>query len=201
MAGPNEYLSIEKASTGEFKDRGSRFLAFAFPVEDEETIKVELQNLKERYPDATHHCYAWVLGADRARYRANDDGEPNHSAGSPILRQINSFELSQVLVVVVRYYGGTNLGVPGLINAYGHATRLALEASSFQVQRLQCRVVLKFPFGEDGNAYRLVNQVQAEVTELIYTPEPELHVLFDLDKKEELKMFAQNFPNIEVICV
>jgi len=141
-----------------------------------------------------------VLGADRSRYRANDDGEPNHSAGTPILRQINSFELSQVLVVVVRYYGGTNLGVPGLIHAYGHATRLALEASSIQVKRLRSRAVFNFPFGEEGNAYRLVNQVQAEVKELVYNPEPELHIQFDLEKKEELEILARNFPNIEVIC-
>lgn len=200
MAGATEYLSIEEASSAEFKDRGSRFLAFAIPADDEEHIKVELNALKEKYPDATHHCYAWVLGADRSRYRSNDDGEPNHSAGTPILRQIHSFDLTQVLVVVVRYYGGTNLGVPGLIHAYGHATRLALEASSIQVKRLRSKAVLRFPFGEDGNAYRMVNHVQAEVKELVYTPDPELHIQFDLEKKEELEILAKNFPNIEMLC-
>ncbi len=192
------YLTIEKGAYAEWKDRGSRFYAFAYPVQSEEEIKVFLQELKEKYPDATHHCYAWVLGADRSRFRANDDGEPGHSAGTPILRQIHSFGLTNVLVVVVRYYGGVNLGVPGLIQSYGNATRSALEASSLIECKEQKQAVLRFPFGEEGNAYHLVYKLNAKVDALKHEPEPVLYIQYDADKTKELTEWLAKYPNIKV---
>ena len=121
------YRSIPAPAEGLFKDNGSRFLAFAYPVENEEEIKDRVQALRKKYHDARHHCYAYRLGHLGDRFRANDDGEPSSSAGRPILGQIDSRGLSDVLVVVVRYFGGIKLGIPGLIRAYRTATADALE--------------------------------------------------------------------------
>ena len=120
------YRSIAARSEGLFKDNGSRFIALAFPVETEEEIRDIVAALKKEYHDARHHCYAWRLGYKGDRFRANDDGEPSGSAGRPILGQIDSLGLSDVLVVVVRYFGGIKLGIPGLIRAYKTSTADAL---------------------------------------------------------------------------
>lgn len=120
------YRSIPAPAEGLFKDNGSRFLAFAYPVENEEEIKDRVQALRKKYHDARHHCYAYRLGHLGDRFRANDDGEPSSSAGRPILGQIDSRGLSDVLVVVVRYFGGIKLGIPGLIRAYKTSTADAL---------------------------------------------------------------------------
>ena len=121
------YMSVAAPSEGLFKDNGSRFLAFAYPVETEDEVKEKVDALKKKYHDARHHCYAYRLGLDGGRWRANDDGEPSGSAGRPILGQIDSAGLSDVLVVVVRYFGGIKLGIPGLIRAYKTSTADALE--------------------------------------------------------------------------
>ena len=123
------YKSIAAPSEGLFKDLGSRFIASAWPVETEEEVKAVVDSLKKKYHDARHHCYAYRLGLDGARFRANDDGEPSGSAGRPILGQIDSAGLSDVLVVVVRYFGGIKLGIPGLIRAYKSSTADALSAA------------------------------------------------------------------------
>ena len=121
------YKSIASASEGLFRDNGSRFLAFAYPVETEDEIKERVDALRKKYHDARHWCYAWRLGLDGSSWRASDDGEPAHSAGSQILGQIDSAGLSDILVVVVRYFGGIKLGIPGLIRAYRTSTRDALD--------------------------------------------------------------------------
>lgn len=120
------YKSIAAPSKGLYKDLGSKFLAFAYPVETEEEVKTIVSGLKKEYFDARHHCYAYRLGRDGGQWRANDDGEPSSTAGRPILGQLLSNELSDILVVVVRYFGGTKLGVPGLIKAYKSATQDAI---------------------------------------------------------------------------
>ena len=120
------YTSIASLSRGLYKDQGSRFISFAYPVETESQVKELVDALKKEYHDARHHCYAYRLGLDGSRFRMNDDGEPSSTAGRPILSQIDSAGLSDVLVVVVRYFGGIKLGVPGLIKAYKSATQDAL---------------------------------------------------------------------------
>ena len=120
------YNSIGSPSRGLYKDQGSRFISFAYPVETEAQVKELVDSLKKEYHDARHHCFAYRLGLDGSRYRMNDDGEPSSTAGRPILSQIDSAGLSDVLVVVVRYFGGIKLGVPGLIKAYKTAAQDAL---------------------------------------------------------------------------
>lgn len=121
------YTTISAPSTGEFKDRGSKFLAYTYAVYSRDDIKDCLEEVRKLHPKARHHCFSWRLGTDGTQYRANDDGEPSGTAGRPMLGQIDSFGLTNVLVVVVRYFGGTKLGVPGLINAYKRATIDAFE--------------------------------------------------------------------------
>ncbi len=116
------YRTIEKPSEGIYKEKGSKFISYAYPVFSEEEIKEYIRNIKDKYYDARHHCFAWQLGTDGLRYRANDDGEPSGTAGKPIYGQLRSMELTNILVVVVRYFGGTKLGVPGLIHAYKEST-------------------------------------------------------------------------------
>src|SRR4051812_44945561 len=123
----NHYNTIEKPAETEYKDRGSRFLAYAFPVQTTDDFKKRLKELKEEHPKAAHHCFAYRIGTDGNSFRAGDDGEPSGSAGKPILGQIDSKGLTDTAVVVVRYFGGTLLGVPGLINAYKTSTSLALQ--------------------------------------------------------------------------
>lgn len=126
VAQTDTYRSIEAVSEGLFKDNGSRFIALAYPVETEQQVKDIVAGLKKEYHDARHHCYAYRLGHLGDRFRANDDGEPSGSAGRPILGQIDSAGLSDILVVVVRYFGGIKLGIPGLIRAYRTSTADAL---------------------------------------------------------------------------
>ena len=120
------YFTLGKSSQGSYKEKGSKFLAFAFSVMNEDEIKKRISRLKKKFYDARHHCYAYILGNNGEQFRANDDGEPAHSAGDPILNQLRSKNLTNSLVVVVRYFGGTKLGVSGLINAYKLSTGEAL---------------------------------------------------------------------------
>ncbi len=124
---PDTYKSIPCQAQGLFKDNGSRFISLAYPVESEEEVKEIVSGLKKKYHDARHHCYAYRLGWKGESFRANDDGEPSSSAGRPILGQIDSRELKDVLVVVVRYFGGIKLGIPGLIRAYKTSAAEALD--------------------------------------------------------------------------
>ena len=123
------YFTIEKPSSAEFKDRGSKFVAYAFPVETADDFKKRLQLLKKEHPKAAHHCFAYRIGTDGNNFRSSDDGEPSGSAGKPILGQVDSRGVTNTAVIVVRYFGGTLLGVPGLINAYKTAAALALQVT------------------------------------------------------------------------
>lgn len=152
----NHYYTIEKPSVAEFKDRGSKFLAYAFPIQSAEDFKKKLKELKEEHPKAAHHCFAYRIGTDVNNFRAGDDGEPSGSAGKPILGQIDSKELTNVAVVVVRYFGGTLLGVPGLINAYKTSTSLALQLTAI----VQKAVLIKYELQFD---YTLMNEVMMVV--------------------------------------
>ncbi len=150
------FRTIKDSSEGLFKEKGSKFLAFAFPVCSEEEVKEHLEKLRKKYFDARHHCYAWVLGPGNNRFRANDDGEPNHSAGDPILGQIRSRDLTDVLVVVVRYFGGTKLGISGLIQAYRTAADEALENAETIRKELMANGKLKYPYTSTTEVQRLI---------------------------------------------
>ncbi|MBO4634437.1 MAG: YigZ family protein [Bacteroidales bacterium] len=142
----DQYASIAAPSQGLFKDNGSRFIAFAYPVETEDQVKSLVAALKKEYHDARHHCYAYRLGYKADIWRANDDGEPSGSAGRPILGQIDSLGLSDVLVVVVRYFGGIKLGIPGLIRAYKTSTADALSAATVVTKIAGKRFRLSFDY-------------------------------------------------------
>lgn len=154
----DQYIMIESTAHGQFKDRGSRFLCYAIPVLTEKEVKVELDALRKQYFDATHHCYAYVLGSDKSAFRINDDGEPSGTAGRPIYGQILSADITNILVVVIRYYGGTKLGVPGLINAYKTAAKEAISNS----QKKVC--IVKEVYQIDYE-YLLMNEVMKIVKE------------------------------------
>lgn len=121
------YKTIKYPSQGVYKEKGSKFLAFAYPIATEAEAKARLDELRKQYFDARHHCYAYILGADKAAYRINDDGEPSSTAGKPIYGQLLSHDLTNIIIVVVRYFGGIKLGVPGLINAYRTAAKDAID--------------------------------------------------------------------------
>ena len=142
----HRYRTLAAPSEGLFRDRGSKFLAFAFPVLDESACKERLTEVKKAHPKARHHCYAYRLGFDGALFRANDDGEPSGTAGRPILGQIDHFGLTNVLVVVVRYFGGTLLGTSGLIRAYRESTRQALEGATIEEREVMECFRLKFDY-------------------------------------------------------
>ena len=159
----SEYRTIAEPAEALYKEKGSRFLAFAYPVSDEEDIRQRLAELRKHYYDARHHCYAWMLGPDKSRFRANDDGEPNHSAGDPILGQIKSKDITNVLIVVVRYFGGTKLGVGGLIAAYRTAAEEALKNAQIIQKKVMCRVEIRFPYASTTDAMRLVKEFDMQI--------------------------------------
>lgn len=148
---PSRYMitsfhTISGSSAGEYKEKGSKFIALAFPVASEDEIKTRLAEVKKKYFDASHHCYAYMLGANKNKFRAYDDGEPNHSAGDPILGQIRAKNLTNVLVIVVRYFGGTKLGVGGLVAAYKTAAEEALNRSQIIEQKVVIKLTFEFGY-------------------------------------------------------
>jgi uncharacterized YigZ family protein len=159
----DEYKTITNPSQGSFRDKGSRFLAFAFPAGSEQEVKKHLDSLKKQYYDATHHCYAYVLGFDKSAYRINDDGEPSGTAGRPIYGQILSYDLTNILIVVIRYYGGTNLGVPGLINAYKTASVEALSNATIVTRIVKEIHQVEYPYEAMNNVMKIIKDENLEV--------------------------------------
>lgn len=152
------YRTIAKPAEGLYKEKGSRFLAFAFPVEAETEIKAHLAQLEKRFFDARHHCFAWMLGPEKKSFRAFDDGEPNHSAGDPILGQIRSKDLTDVLIVVVRYFGGVKLGVGGLIGAYKAAAEEALNNAEIVEREVTGTIRIEYEYEATPAVMRLVKE-------------------------------------------
>ncbi|MCF7528933.1 IMPACT family protein [Neisseria lisongii] len=159
------YKTIAAAQIAEFKDKGSRFIAFAYPVETVAEVKQYVDALREQHHKARHWCYAYRLGVDGMQFRANDDGEPSGSAGRPILGQIDSADLTDVLVVVVRYFGGTLLGVPGLIHAYKTATAEALSLVEVLEKNIEKTVWLRCEYPHLNDAIRIAKQYQGNIVQ------------------------------------
>lgn len=154
------YLTIKEPSTGLFKDKGSKFLAFAYPVSDDTEVKVLVDKLKKEYFDARHHCYAYRLGADKVIFRTNDDNEPSGTAGKPILGQIVSNDLTNILVVVVRYFGGTLLGTTGLINAYRNASADAIANASKIEKKVHAIYQLAFDYQHVNYVMKIIKDYE-----------------------------------------
>ncbi len=152
------YHTINENAECLYKSKGSKFYAFCYKVHSEEDVKEKLNGLRQRYPDASHHCYAYVLHYDKSVFRVNDDGEPSNTAGKPILRQIQKHDLTNILVVVVRYFGGTLLGVPGLIEAYSQSALECLSLCSISKHQIVEKYELSCPFGLEKDIYKLCKQ-------------------------------------------
>jgi uncharacterized YigZ family protein len=150
------YQTISIPGTGDFKDRGSKFLGFAFPVESEEQVKKHMQNLRKEHFGARHHCYAFRIGPDKQFFRSSDDGEPSGTAGRPILGQIQSKDLTNILVVVVRYFGGTLLGVSGLIQAYRQAAAEAIAHSPILIKTVNEYYQLRFSYDSMNEVMKII---------------------------------------------
>ena len=165
MEAPRDlFHTLRGESRAIYREKASKFIAVAMPVENEDEVKSHLDQLRKGYYDANHHCYAYRLGMENPLYRVNDDGEPSGSAGKPIYGQILSAELYQVLIVVIRYFGGTKLGVPGLIHAYKTSAREAIEAGEIVSKTIQIRARLHFPFESMNLVMRILKEEQAKIT-------------------------------------
>lgn len=162
---PDSYHTLAAPAEAVYKEKSSKFLAYAYPVGDEEEIRGLIEVLRKRYYDATHHCYAWRLGPQGASFRANDDGEPSGTAGKPILGQLLSHELTDCLVVVVRYFGGTKLGVSGLIAAYREAAAAAIAAGRIVERTVDTLVEVEFSYLAMNDVMRVVKEEQPCVRE------------------------------------
>jgi uncharacterized YigZ family protein len=175
------YKTITKPAQGElFKDKNSKFYGFAFPVTNEEQIKQHIEEIKKEHYAARHWCYAYQIGTETIKYRANDDGEPNNSAGMPIYGQIQSFEVTNILIIVVRYYGGVKLGVGGLINAYRTGAQLALEASKIVERTINKLFQLKFEYKNMSKVMRILKENDVEITNQIL----ELNCLLEISVRK-----------------
>lgn len=163
MSDPEYYQTIEKTSFAEYKDRGSKFIAYAYPVQTIEDCKQFLQQLKKEHPKAVHHCFAYRLGWDGNRFRVSDDGEPSGTAGRPILGQIDSKQLTNITVIVVRYFGGTLLGVPGLIQAYKSATAMVLQLIPIIQKPIEVMYELQFDYSLMNEVMMIVKQYGCSV--------------------------------------
>ena len=152
------YYTIEKPSMAEFKERGSRFIAYAYPIETVEEFKKQLQNLKKEHPKAVHHCFAYRIGTDGNNFRVSDAGEPSGTAGRPILGQIDSKEITNTAVIVVRYFGGTLLGVPGLINAYKTTATLALQLVPLIQKQVEVKYTIQFNYTQMNEVMMVLKQ-------------------------------------------
>ena len=162
------YLTIQDKSEGIYTEKRSKFLAFAHPVETIDEIKDLLTDYKKKYYDARHVCYAYMLGPERTDFRANDDGEPSSTAGKPILGQINSRELTNILVVVIRYFGGVKLGTSGLIVAYREAAAEALSAATVIEKTIEETVTFTFPYVMMNSVMRVVKELNPRIVEQKY---------------------------------
>lgn len=159
------YYTIEKPGIAEFKDRGSKFIAYAIPIFEAAAFKKKLQELKEEHPKASHHCFAYRLGTDGNNFRSSDDGEPSGSAGKPILGQIDSKQLTNVAVIVVRYFGGTLLGIPGLINAYRTSAALALQTTPTIRKAVEINYRLQFDYTRMNDVMTIIKKYNCSVVQ------------------------------------
>lgn len=194
----HSYRTLKKPSQGLFKDRGSKFLSFSWPVSAEDDINEKLGFLRGKFHDASHHCYAWRLGVEEQSFRANDDGEPSSTAGKPILGQIQKFELTNILVVVVRYFGGTLLGTGGLINAYREAAADALSKAEIVTRTVDQILDIKFPYSSLNMVMKVLNQEMASQVEQDFGDDCRIRVRVPLKKSG---MIADRLKRIENVSV
>lgn len=191
------YYTIDKEASGMYKEKGSKFLAFAYPVDSEEEIKIKIGQVKKMYYDARHHCYAWVLGADKNRHRVFDDGEPTHSAGDPILGQMRSRNLTNVLIIVVRYFGGVKLGVGGLIGAYKAAADDALGNALIIEKEVTENWIVRYPYEATPEVMRIMKEFAAKIVRQQFEDSCELKVCIPVRDAARLMERISRITNVE----
>lgn len=182
-----------------YKEKGSKFFGYAFPVISEEEVKEHLETLRKQHYNARHWCYAWQMGKSYEQYRANDDGEPSNSAGMPIYGQLQSFEVTNILVVVVRYFGGTKLGVGGLVQAYKTTAQMALEASDIVEKTIDETFILKFDYPELNTVMRIVKDEDLNIVSQNMSLSCEFEI--SVRKKEAKRIFDifENTYKVDII--
>jgi uncharacterized YigZ family protein len=183
----DEYKTIKNSGEGYYTEKRSKFLAFAHHVETIDEVKLLLADYRKKYYDARHVCYAYMLGPTREEYRANDDGEPSSTAGKPILGQINSNELTDILIVVVRYYGGVNLGTSGLIVAYREAAADAIAHTVIETRQVEEIVVYDFPYVMMNDVMRIVKEMQPRIVSQSYDNTCQISLSIRKSEAEQLR--------------
>ncbi len=195
----DKYLSVKSISTGIFRDRGSRFLAFAHHVESVEETKELIEKYRKEYHDARHHCYAYIIGPDGAVQRQSDDGEPQGTAGKPILGQISSRNLTNTMVIVVRYFGGTLLGTGGLVNAYKTAASIALTNAEVTESHILRHLTIRFPYSRLNIVMKILSDLKAVTGKQEFTSDCIISAGIRKSLYEHLVNRLREFQDIEII--
>ncbi|MFH1296024.1 MAG: YigZ family protein [Bacteroidota bacterium] len=199
MESSDTYLSIATKSRGSIREKASKFLAFAFPVVSEEEVKSQLVSLRKEYFNANHHCYAYRIGPpEKAIYRFNDDGEPSGSAGKTIYGQLLSRNLSDILVVVIRYFGGTKLGIPGLILAYKSAASEALDQNRITTKTMISRFLITFPVLQMNEVMQILKQEEAEILSQEYEEQYKIRFSIRKLKSDLIRTRLSSLANISI---
>ena len=193
----DSYLTIEKYTEAIYKEKGSKFLAFAYPVTTQDEIKQILADLRKKYYDATHHCYAYIPGFDKEEFRMNDDGEPSSTAGKPIYGQLLSNNLTNVLVVVVRYFGGTKLGVSGLIKAYKTSTQVCLESAVIVEKKVMRLYEISFGYDKMNAVMSFLKQMNAQQKHHSFDNECSIEVLINEENCNKFEEEISKISNVK----
>lgn len=193
----DHYFTIETSAVAEFKDRGSKFIAFSYPLKNVNDFKKHLQALKKEHSKAVHHCFAYRIGVDGNNFRITDDGEPSGTAGKQILGQIDSKNLTDILIVVVRYFGGTLLGVPGLINAYKTASSLVLQCTPVVQKAVELQYELQFNYTEMNDVMRVIKQYNCSLIKNEMQLFCKIETGIPKNKMEEVLASFRNIKNLE----
>jgi len=201
MTDPDMYFTIDKSATAEFKDRGSRFIGHTFPATSVQECKVQLIGMKKVHPKATHHCFGYRLGLDGHLFRVSDDGEPSGTAGRPILGQIDSKQMVNVHIVVVRYFGGTLLGVPGLINAYKSAAALALQLTPLVQKPVEKEFLVQFDYTSIGEIMALTKQYNCRILRQEMQLFCNMTLAIPRNRVQEISYKLREIRNVEVAPV
>lgn len=184
------YKTIKSPAQGIYKEKGSKFISFAYPVKTESEIKLLLEENKKEYYDARHHCFAYILGYDKSAWRLNDDGEPSGTAGKPIYGQLQSFDLTNTLLIVVRYFGGIKLGVSGLINAYKSAAKDALQNSSIVEKTINELYKLIFPYEMINESMKLMKEFGLQIVETKF--DTISYIIYRVRRNDAEKVISKN---------
>ncbi|MBD3628122.1 YigZ family protein [Cyclobacterium sp.] len=195
----DSFKTIKAPATGLYKEKGSKFLSFIYPVENEAEVQEMVNQLKKTYHDARHHCYAYVLGKEMDYFRANDDGEPHHSAGDPILGQLRSNELTQSLIVVVRYFGGTKLGKGGLVQAYKTAAAEAIASGEIITKTLTTALTITFDYEAMDQVMHTISRHELKIAHQDFGNSCRIQLECRENLREELKALFKGIPSLKIL--